>query len=122
MMKRRQFLQLAAGSAALAATIPDAGAQSYPSRPVRILVGFAAGGNFDIVARLVAQWMSEQLGQPVLVENRPGAGSNIATEGVVRAPADGHTLLMGGAVNAVNATLYPKLDFNFVTDLAPVAG
>ena len=122
MVTRRQFLHLAAGSTALAATIPNASAQTYPSRPVRILVGFAAGGNFDIVARLMAQWLLEQLYQPVIVENRPGAGSNIATEAVIRAPADGYTLLLGGAVNAVNATLYPKLNFNFVTDVAPIAG
>ena len=97
-------------------------AQAYPSRPVRILVGFAAGGNFDIVARLIGQWLSEQLGQPVIVENRPGAASNLATEAAVRAPADGYTLLLGGAVNAVNATLYERLGFNFLNDVAPVAG
>jgi tripartite-type tricarboxylate transporter receptor subunit TctC len=97
-------------------------AQAYPTRPVRILVGFVAGGNFDIVARLMGQWLSEQLGQPVIVENRPGASSNLATEAVVRAPADGYTLLLGGAVNAVNATLYENLGFNFINDLAPVAG
>jgi tripartite-type tricarboxylate transporter receptor subunit TctC len=89
---------------------------------VRILVGFAAGGNFDTIARLIGQWLSEQLHQPVIVENRPGASSNIATEAVVRAPADGYTLLLGGAVNTVNATLYDKLGFNFVRDVAPVAG
>ena len=89
---------------------------------MRILVGFAAGGNFDIVARLIGQWLSEQLRQPVIVENRPGAGSNLATEAAVRAPADGYTLLLGGAVNAVNATLYEKLSFNFISDVAPVAG
>jgi tripartite-type tricarboxylate transporter receptor subunit TctC len=99
-----------------------AGAQTYPSRPIRIVVGFAAGGNFDIVARLIGQWLSEQLHQPVIVENRPGASSNLATEAVIRAPADGYTLLLGGAVNAVNATLYEKLGFNFISDLAPVAG
>ena len=122
MPTRRRLLCLAAGFAALAATREIAWAQSYPVRPVRILVGFAAGGNFDIVARLIGQWLSEQLQQPVIVENRPGASTNLATEAVVRAPADGYTLLLGGAVNAVNATLYEKLGFNFIGDLAPVAG
>jgi tripartite-type tricarboxylate transporter receptor subunit TctC len=122
MVTRRQVLCLAAGSAALATTARFTWAQAYPMRPVRILVGFVAGGNFDIVARLVGQSLSEQLGQPVIVENRPGASSNIATEAVIRAPADGYTLLLGGAVNAVNATLYDKLGFNFISDLAPVAG
>jgi tripartite-type tricarboxylate transporter receptor subunit TctC len=121
MVTRRQLL-LAAGSTALATTAAMTWAQAYPTRPVRILVGFAAGGNFDIVARLIGQWLSEQLHQPVIVENRPGASSNLATEAVVRAPADGYTLLLGGAVNAVNATLYEKLGFNFISDLAPVAG
>jgi tripartite-type tricarboxylate transporter receptor subunit TctC len=97
-------------------------AQGYPTRPVRILVGFVAGGNFDIVARLMAEWLSERLRQPMIVENRPGASSNLATEAVIRAPADGYTLLLGGAVNAVNATLYENLGFNFIRDLAPVAG
>ena len=122
MLTRRQVLSLAAGSAALASIARTTWAQAYPARPVRILVGFAAGGNFDIVARLLGQSLSEQVGQPVIVENRPGASSNIATEAVVRAPADGYTLLLGGAVNAVNATLYDKLGFNFISDLAPVAG
>ena len=122
MVTRRQVLSLAAGSAALASIARTTWAQAYPARPVRILVGFAAGGNFDIVARLLGQSLSEQFGQPVIVENRPGASSNIATEAVVRAPADGYTLLLGGAVNAVNATLYDKLGFNFISDLAPVAG
>jgi len=122
MVTRRQVLSLAAGSAALATIARTTWAQAYPARPVRILVGFAAGGNFDIVARLLGQSLSEQVGQPVIVENRPGASSNIATEAVVRAPADGYTLLLGGAVNAVNATLYDKLGFNFISDLAPVAG
>ena len=97
-------------------------AQAYPTRPVRILVGFVAGGNFDIVARLIGQWLSEQFHQPVIIENRPGASTNLATEAVVRAPADGYTLLLGGAVNAVNATLFENLGFNFIRDLAPVAG
>jgi tripartite-type tricarboxylate transporter receptor subunit TctC len=119
---RRQFLHLAAGAAALPVASRFALAQAYPARPVRILVGFAAGGNFDIVARLIGQWLSDQLHQPVIVENRPGASSNLATEAVIRAPADGYTLLLGGAVNAVNATLYEKLSFNFISDVAPVAG
>jgi tripartite-type tricarboxylate transporter receptor subunit TctC len=121
MVTRRRVL-LAGGSAALASMSGLARAQTYPTRPVRILVGFVAGGNFDIVARLMGQWLSEQLHQPVIVENRPGASSNLATEAVVRAAADGYTLLLGGAVNAVNATLYDNLGFNFIRDLAPVAG
>jgi tripartite-type tricarboxylate transporter receptor subunit TctC len=97
-------------------------AETYPSRPVRIIVGFAAGGNFDLVARVIAERMSERLGQPVVVENRPGASSNIAAEATVRAPADGYTLFLAGAVNAINATLYDKLSFNLTSDLTPVAG
>jgi tripartite-type tricarboxylate transporter receptor subunit TctC len=119
---RRKFLHLAAGAAALPAVSRIAGAQSYPSRPVRIIVGFPAGGGVDIVARLIGQWLSERLGQPFVIENRPGAGSNIATEVVVRAPADGYTLLLVHASNAINATLYDKLNFNFIRDIAPVAG
>jgi tripartite-type tricarboxylate transporter receptor subunit TctC len=122
MVTRRQLLYLAAGSTALAATAKISWAQTYPTRPVRILVGFTAGGNFDIVARLMGQWLSEQLQQPVIVENRPGASSNLATEAVIRAPADGYTLLLGGTVNAVNATLYENLGFNFIRDVAPVSG
>src|SRR3982751_6437122 len=122
MLTRRQALHFVAASTALAATPGITWAQGYPTRPVRILVGFVAGGNFDIVARLVGQSLSEQLLQPVIIENRPGASSNIATEAVVRAPADGYTLLLGGAVNAVNATLYEGLGFNFISDLVPVAG
>jgi tripartite-type tricarboxylate transporter receptor subunit TctC len=122
MVTRRQVLHLAAGATALATTAGITWGQPYPTRPVRILVGFVAGGNFDIVARLIGQSLSEQLHQPVIVENRPGASSNIATEAVVRAPADGYTLLLGGAVNAVNATLYENLGFNFISDLVPVAG
>ena len=121
-LRRRTFLQLAASAAALPAMPQVTRAQAWPSRPVRILVGFAAGGNFDIVARLIGQWLSEQLHQSVIVENRPGASSNVATEALVRAPADGYTLLLGGAVNAVNATLFDKLSFNFISDVAPVAG
>ena len=119
---RRRFLQLAACAAAVPATPSLARAQTYPSRQIRLIVGFAAGGNFDIIARMIGQWLSEQLGQPVIVENRPGASSNLATEAVIRAPADGYTLLLGGAVNTVNATLYEKIGFNFISDIAPVAG
>ena len=119
---RRRFLHLAAGAAALPASSDFAWAQTYPSRPVRIIVGFAAGGPNDILARLIGQWLSERLGQPFVVENRPGAGSNIATEAVVRAPADGYTLLLVGSPNAINATLYEKLAFNFIRDITPVAG
>jgi tripartite-type tricarboxylate transporter receptor subunit TctC len=121
-LPRRKFLHLAAGVAALPAASQIAGAQSYPSRAVRIVVGFPAGLAPDIVARLIAQPLSERLGQPVVVENRPGAGSNIGTEVVVRAPPDGHTLLMAVATNAMNVTLYDKLNFNFVRDIMPVAG
>ena len=96
-------------------------AQAYPTRPVRIIVGFPAGGPADIVARLIGQWLSERLGQPIIVDNRPGAGGNIGTEIVVRAPPDGYTLLMALAVNAINATLYDKHSFNFIRDTAPVA-
>jgi tripartite-type tricarboxylate transporter receptor subunit TctC len=119
---RRKFLHLAAGAAALPAVTRTTWAQAYPARPVRIIVGFPAGGGVDIVARLIGQWLSERLGQPFVIENRPGAGSNIATEVVVRAPADGYTLLLVHASNAINATLYDKLNFNFIRDIAPVAG
>jgi tripartite-type tricarboxylate transporter receptor subunit TctC len=121
-LPRRTFLHLAAGAAALPAVSRIAWAQAYPTRPVRIIVGFPAGGGVDIIARLMGQWLSERLGQPFLIENRPGAGSNIATEVVVRAPADGYTLLLVHASNAINATLYDKLNFNFIRDIAPVAG
>jgi tripartite-type tricarboxylate transporter receptor subunit TctC len=119
---RRNFLHLAAGAAALLAASRIARAQAYPTRPVRIVVGFAPGGGVDIIARLIGQWLSERLGQQFIIENRPGAGTNIATEAVVRAPADGYTLLLVNAANAVNATLYDNLSFNFVRDIAPVAG
>ena len=118
----KQFLHLAAGAAALPALSRIARAQAYPARPVRVIVGFPAGGPTDITARLIGQWLSERLGQQFVIENRPGAGSNIAVETVVRAPPDGYTLLIVGATNAVNATLYDKLNFNFIRDIAPVAG
>ena len=120
-LPRRQFLHLAAGAAVLPAVSRIARAQAYPTRPVRIIVGFAAGGPADIVARLIAQWLSERLGQPFVIENRTGAASNIGTEAVVRAAPDGYTLLTCVTVNAVNATLYDKLNFNFIRDIAPVA-
>src|SRR5499426_679328 len=121
-LPRRNFLHLAAGAAALPAVSRFAWAQAYPLRPVRIIVGFPAGIVADIVARLIAQSLSESLGQQFIVENRPGAGSNIATEAVVRALPDGYTLLVTTSANAFNATLYDKLNFNFVRDIAPVAG
>ena len=119
---RRRFLHLAAGAAALPAVSRFAFAQAYPSRPVRLIVGFAPGGTTDITARLIGQWLSERLGQQFVIENRTGAATNIATEAVVRAPADGYTLLLVTASNAINATLYDKLSFNFIRDIAPVAG
>ena len=121
-LPRRTFLRLAAGGAALPVAWRIARAQSYPSRPVHVIVATAAGGGNDIAARLVGQWLSEHFGQPFVVENRPGAGSNIGTEAVVRATADGYTLLLVSASNAMNATLYEKLTFNFIQDIAPVAG
>src|SRR5262245_43250565 len=120
-LPRRTFLHLAVGAAALPAVSRIAWAQAYPSQPVRLVVGFAPGGPTDISARLIGQWLSERLGQAFVVENRPGGGSNVATEAVVRAPADGYTLLVGGIPNAVNATLYDKLNFNFIRDIAAVA-
>ena len=118
---RRQFLQLSAGAAALAVS-RFAWAQAYPSRPVRLIVPFPAGGGAEISARLIGQWLSERLGQPFIIDNRPGAGTNIGTEAVVRAPPDGHTLLLVNAANAINATLYDQLSFNFIRDIAPVGG
>jgi tripartite-type tricarboxylate transporter receptor subunit TctC len=119
---RRHVLHLAAGAAALPVLSCIARAQAYPSRPVRIVVPFAAGGATDIIARLIGQWLSERLGQQFVIENRPGAGSNIGTEVVVNAPSDGYTLLLVGASSAINATLYEKLNFNFLRDIIPVAG
>ena len=120
-LPRRQFLHLAAGAAALPAVSRIAMAQTYPSRPVRLIVTTAAGGSPDIIARLIGQWLSERLGQPIIVDNRPGAGTNIGTEIGVRAPPDGYTLLMALSANAINATVYDKLPFNFIRDTAPVA-
>jgi tripartite-type tricarboxylate transporter receptor subunit TctC len=121
-LPRRKFLHLAAGAAALPAVSHFAWAQSYPTRPVRLIAPFAAGGTSDTVARLMGQWLSERLGRPFVIENRPGAGANIGTETVVRASPDGYTLLMAGAYNAINATLYDKLNFNFIRDITAVAG
>ena len=121
-LPRRNFLHLAAGAAALPAVSRVARAQAYPTRPVRLIVGGPPGGVADIHARLIGQWLSERLGQPFIIENRPGAGTNIATEMVTHAPADGHTLLLVGINNAINATLYDKLSFNFIRDIVPVAG
>jgi len=120
-LQRRQFLQLATGAAALPAASVIARAQTYPARPVRIVVGFAAGGTQDILSRLIGQWLSERLSQPFIIENRPGAGGNIGVEAVVRAAPDGYTLLMVASPNAINATLYEKLNFDFIRDIAPVA-
>ena len=119
---RRQFLHLAAGAVALPAASRIARAQAYPSRPVRLIVPLAPAGASDITARLIGQWLSERLGQQFVIDNRPGGGGNIGTEAVVRAPADGYTLLLVGSFNAVNATFYDKLNYNFIRDIAPVAG
>jgi tripartite-type tricarboxylate transporter receptor subunit TctC len=121
-LPRRQFLHLAAGAAALSAVSRFARAQAYPSRPVRLLVGFAPGGTTDIAARLIGQWLTERLGQPVVVENRPGASANLAAEAVVRSPPDGYTLLAVTGSNTVNATFFDKLSFSIVTDIAMVSG
>src|SRR4029450_10621146 len=116
-LPRRNFLHLAAGAAALPAVSRIARAQAYPSRPVRWIVGYAAGGGNDIAARLMGQWLTERLGQPFVIENRPGANSNIGTEAVVRAPPDGYTFLLCGNPNAINATFYDKLPYNFIRDI-----
>src|SRR5262244_3505475 len=121
-LPRRKFLHLAASAAALPAVSRLAWAQSYPTRPVYIIVGYAPGGTNDIIARLMGQWLSERLGRQFVIENRPGAGSNLATETVVHAPPDGYTLLLVNTSNAINSTLYDKLNFNFIDDIAPVAG
>jgi tripartite-type tricarboxylate transporter receptor subunit TctC len=120
-LPRRQFLHLAVGAAALPAVSCFAWAQAYPSRPVRVVVPFAAGGPGDILARLIGQWLSERFGQPFVIENRAGGGSNIGIEAVVRAPGDGYSLLLASGANAINAALYEKLNFNFIRDIAPVA-
>src|SRR5947199_449125 len=121
-LPRRRLLHLATGAATLPLLLRLASAQSYPWRPVRIVAAFAAGGGVDITARLIGQWLSDRLGQSFVVENRPGAGGNLGTEAVVNAPPDGHTLLLATVPNAVNATLYEKLNFNFIRDIAPVGG
>jgi tripartite-type tricarboxylate transporter receptor subunit TctC len=121
-LPRRKFVHLVAGAAALPAVSHFVWAQTYPTRPVHLVVGFPPGGGTDITARLIGQWLSERLGQQFVIENRPGAGSNIATEGVVRAAADGYTLLLVSAAHAINATLYDRLNYNFLRDVAPVAG
>src|SRR5262245_17835278 len=120
-LSRRRFLHLAASAAVLPVVPRVARAQAYPSRPVRIVVGFPAGGTSDIVARVLGQWLSERLGQQFVIENRPGAGGNLATEAVARAAPDGYTLLLITGANAVNATLFDKLTFDFLRDIAPVA-
>jgi tripartite-type tricarboxylate transporter receptor subunit TctC len=119
---RRKFLHLAVGAAALPATSSAVWAQAYPARPIRVVIGFPAGSGVDVVARVMAPLLSERLGQPLVVENRPGAASNLATEGVVRAPSDGYTLLWVGPPVAINATLYDKLNFVFLRDIAPIGG
>jgi tripartite-type tricarboxylate transporter receptor subunit TctC len=121
-LSRRQSLHLATGAAALSATSRIARAQTYPRRPVRIVVPFAAGGGTDIAARLIGQWLSERLSQQFIIENRPGGGGNIGFEAVARTPADGYTLVMANSVAAINATLYEKLGYDFIRDIAPVAG
>jgi tripartite-type tricarboxylate transporter receptor subunit TctC len=120
-LRRRQFLHLATGAAALPALSRVVRAEAYPARPVRLVVGFYAGSGPDILARVIGQWLSERLGQQFIVDNRPGAGGNVGTEEVVRAPADGYTLLLVTPANAINPTLYEHLNFNFVRDIAPVA-
>jgi tripartite-type tricarboxylate transporter receptor subunit TctC len=121
-LQRRRFLQLAAGTAALPAAWSFAQAQAYPSRPIRLIIGYPPGGSADITARLTGQWLTERLGQPVVIESRAGAGTNLATEAVVRAAPDGYTLLLVAPANAINAALYDTLSFNFLQDIVPVAG
>src|SRR5256714_2116307 len=119
---RRRLLQFAANTVALTSIARSASAQSYPTRQVRVIVGFSPGGTQDPLARLIGQWLASPLGQPFIIENRPGGGGNIGAEAVVRAPADGYTLLVVGPPNAINATLYDRLNYNFIRDIAPVAG
>jgi tripartite-type tricarboxylate transporter receptor subunit TctC len=121
-LRRRNFLRLAAGVAAFPAILRNASAQTYPTRPVHIIVGFSAGGPTDILARLIGQWLSERLGQPFVIEDRPGAATNIATEAVAHAPPDGYTLLAAVSTNTINPALYPNLNFNFIRDITMVAG
>ena len=121
-LSRRSLLHLSAGAVALPALSRRARAQTYPVRPIRLIIGYTPGGSADITARLTGQWLSERLGQSVIVESRPGGGTNIATEAVVRAPPDGYTLLLVAPANAINATLYDKLSFDFLRDIVPVAG
>jgi tripartite-type tricarboxylate transporter receptor subunit TctC len=121
-LPRRNFLHLAAGAAALPAVPRFAWAQAYPTRPVRIIIGQAAGSGSDTVARLIGQFLSERLGQQFVVENRPGAGGNIATESVVRSPPDGYTILLVNSSNTINTTLYDRLNFDFIRDIAPISG
>ena len=121
-LPRRRFLRLAAGAVAAPAIARHALADAYPSRPVRLISGFAAAGGNDIIARLTGQWLTERLGQTFVIENRPGAGTNIATEMVINSPPDGYTLFVSNLANAINATLYEKLNFNFMRDMLPVAG
>src|SRR6516162_6405536 len=121
-LPRRRFLRLAAATAAFPALSTIARAQGYPTRPLHMIIGYPPGGSADMTARLMAQWLSERLGQTVVIESRPGGGTNIATEAVVRAPPDGYTLLLVAPANAINASLYDKLNYNFIRDMAPVAG
>jgi tripartite-type tricarboxylate transporter receptor subunit TctC len=120
-LDRRTFLHLAVGAAALPAAAQTALAEEYPARPVRVVVPVAAGGANDVTARLIGQWLSERLGQQFIIENRPGAGSNIGTEAVIRAPADGYTLLISSSSAAINPTLFKSLNFNFIRDTTPIA-
>jgi tripartite-type tricarboxylate transporter receptor subunit TctC len=121
-LRRRKFMQLAAAVASAPILPRAASALDYPTRPVKIVAGFAAGGGVDITARLIGQWLTDHLGQSFVTENRPGAGGNVGTEVVVTSAPDGYTLLLATVPNAVNASLYPKLNFNFIRDIAPVAG
>src|SRR5712672_3007674 len=121
-LPRRTLIKSAAVALAATAFPRLAAAEDYPTRPVRIVAGFAAGGGVDVTARLIGQWLAERLGQPFVIENRPGAGGNVGTETVVKAPPDGYTLLLVAAPNAINATLYANLNFNFTYDIAPIAG